>query len=133
MIKEAKEQEEELEEQIKKYSRHISYNSNFLSNLTGVKQKSKASNYKDCIKNIFKAGRLINEYRTLDLSEKIKLNFDMEFESAKQKFKDMKLVMEQDTQKEINQLLKNIREMNKDKGFDIEVEEFEQKINQHKI
>jgi hypothetical protein len=41
VMKEAKEQEEELGQQINKYMEYITYNSGFLENLSGVKQKFK--------------------------------------------------------------------------------------------
>lgn len=66
------------------------------------------------MKNIFKTGRLVNDYRTLDLSEKASVNFGLEFEVAKKNFRNLKLSMEQDTKKEIDNLLKNMKEMNQD-------------------
>lgn len=85
------------------------------------------------MKNVFKAGRLVNEYRSLDLSEKAKIDFNLEFETAKTNFRNLKLSMEQDTKKEIDDLLKNIREINKENGIDIEVETLENKIKDNRI
>ena len=85
------------------------------------------------MKTIFKAGRLVNEYRTLDLSEKAKSEFDLEFKTARENFKNLKLSMEQDTKKEIDDLLKSIKEMNEEAGLEIEVEAMEKRISEDKI
>ena len=135
---EAKEKEEGLRSQIKKCTRQVNENTKFLSDLKSIKSNFKyvvfltcrTDDFKHLLKTVFKAGRLVNEYKNLDLGDKPNLDFDIEFRNAKNRFKDMKLDMESDTREEINALLKNIHEMNKDKEFQFEIEKFEQKVRE---
>lgn len=75
----------------------------------------------------------MNEYRTLDLSSKNRINFDHELKEANKKFSNLKVNLEKDTKKEMDELLKNIKELNKEAGIDIEVEKLEHKIREDRI
>lgn len=132
VTQEGKKQEEELERRIQKYLQQIDQNTKFLKVIESVDSKFKTDNFPDLMKTIIKAGNLVNDYRQLDLSESNKINFEKEFENAKEKFDNLKLEMQQDTKKEIADLLKNIREMSHDKPFELEVENLDQIIEKHK-
>ncbi|CAI2386952.1 unnamed protein product [Moneuplotes crassus] len=142
IVDESKQQEDDLNIKIKRLNFQINKNAQFLDNLEQVKQKlenrsdghqASQKKFANHIRNVLKAGRLVNEYRTLDLSEKFKVSFDQELSQAKKKFSDLKLNLEHDTKKEIDELLKNISEINKKAGIDIEVEPLQDKISDDRI